>query len=52
MVATTWRLRPLARSPNATPTAAGTPQPMPPLPVAKNERGPTAGSQTLLCGQS
>ena len=34
MVATTVRLTPLARSPSATPTAAGTPQPMPPLAVA------------------
>ena len=34
MVATTVRSTPRARSPSATPTAAGTPQPMPPLAVA------------------
>ena len=37
MVATTVRLTPRARSPSAMPTAAGTPQPMPPLAVAKND---------------
>ena len=35
MVATTVRLTPRARSPSARPTAAGRPQPIPPLAVAK-----------------
>src|SRR6201993_4576074 len=43
MVARTWRLTPRARSPRATPTAAGTPQPIPPLAVAKNEAGRVVG---------
>src|ERR1700727_3298996 len=45
MVATTVRLTPRARSPSATPTAPGTPQPIPPLAVAKNEPGRVVGSQ-------
>src|SRR3984957_15941744 len=43
MVASTWRLTPRARSPRATPTAAGTPQPIPPLAVAKNDPGRVLG---------
>src|ERR1700732_5267621 len=43
MVARTWRLTPRARSPRATPTAAGNPQPIPPLAVAKNEAGRVVG---------
>src|ERR1700722_17733846 len=43
MVATTVRLTPRARSPSAMPTAAGNPQPMPPLGVAKNELGRMLG---------
>ena len=43
MVATTVRLTPRARSPSATPTAPGTPQPMPPLAVAKNDAGRVVG---------
>src|ERR1700749_1901263 len=43
MVASTWRLTPRARSPSATPTAAGSPQPIPPLAVAKNEAGRVLG---------
>src|SRR5262245_13593941 len=45
MVATTVRLTPRARSPSATPTAPGTPQPIPPLAVAKNDAGRVVGSQ-------
>src|SRR5258708_31373864 len=44
MVATTLRLTPRARSPKATPTAAGTPHPIPPLAVAKNPPGRVVGS--------
>src|SRR6478735_2253068 len=43
MVASTVRLTPRARSPRPIPTAAGTPQPMPPLAVAKNEAGRVVG---------
>src|SRR6202012_2198226 len=43
MVASTWRLTPRARSPRATPTAAGNPQPIPPLAVAKNDPGRVLG---------
>src|ERR1700761_8755401 len=43
MVASTWRLTPRARSPSATPTAAGNPQPIPPLAVAKNDPGLVLG---------
>src|SRR4029077_13036433 len=45
MVATTVRLTPRARSPSAMPTAAGTPQPIPPLAGAKNDAGRVGGSQ-------
>src|ERR1700739_270336 len=45
MVANTVRLTPRARSPSAMPTAAGTPQPLPPLAVAKNDAGRVVGSQ-------
>src|SRR3954447_21742984 len=45
MVATTVRLTPRARSPSARPTAAGNPQPIPPLAVAKNEAGRVVGIQ-------
>src|ERR1700758_3308342 len=45
MVATTARFRPQARSPSAIPTAAGTPQPIPPLAVAKNPPERVVGSQ-------
>src|SRR5258708_19682597 len=44
MVASTVRLTPRARSPSARPTAAGTPQPIPPLAVAKNDAGRGVGS--------
>src|SRR4051794_1999086 len=47
MVATTVRLTPRARSPSARPTAAGSPQPIPPLAVAKNEAGRVVGSQCI-----
>src|ERR1700759_2384595 len=43
MVARTWRLTPRARSPRATPTTAGNPQPIPPLAVAKNDPGRVLG---------
>src|SRR6201996_2817750 len=43
IVATTVRVTPRARSPNAIPTAPGTPQPMPPLAVAKNDDGRVLG---------
>src|ERR1700753_736465 len=43
MVASTVRLTPRARSPRATPTAAGNPQPMPPLGVAKKDPGRVLG---------
>src|SRR5258708_20007358 len=45
MVASTVRLTPRARSPSARPTAAGSPQPIPPLAVAKKEAGRVVGSQ-------
>ena len=45
MVATTVRLTPRARSPSARPTAAGSPQPIPPLAVAKKEAGRVVGIQ-------
>ena len=44
MVATMVRLTPRSRSPSATPTAPGTPQPIPPLPVAKKLREWVVGS--------
>ena len=44
MVATMCRLTPRSRSPSAMPTAPGTPQPMPPLPVAKKLPGRVVGS--------
>src|SRR5271166_1999443 len=44
IVATTVRLTPRARSPSARPTAAGTPHPIPPLAVAKNEAGRVVGN--------
>ena len=50
MVASTVRLTPRARSPSATPTAAGTPQPIPPLAVAKNEAGRVVGRNRSLLG--
>src|ERR1700758_3621703 len=43
MVARTWRLTPRARSPSATPTAAGNAQPIPPRAVAKNDPGRVLG---------
>jgi hypothetical protein len=46
MVAMTVRCTPRARSPRATPTAPGTPQPIPPLAVVKNEPVRTVGSHS------
>src|SRR6202008_4230289 len=43
IVASTVRLTPRARSPRAMPTAAGNPQPIPPLGVAKKEPGRVLG---------
>src|ERR1700757_3196844 len=43
MVQRTWRLTPRARSPRAPPPPAGTPQPIPPLAVAKNDPGRVLG---------
>jgi hypothetical protein len=43
---TTGRSTPLSRPPSATPTAAGVPQPMPPLAVAKNDPVLTVGSHS------
>jgi hypothetical protein len=43
----TARVTPRSRSPSATPTAAGTPQPMPPLAVAKNDPVLTVGSHSI-----
>src|ERR1700722_7196141 len=44
MIATTGRLDPFSRMACARPTAAGTPQPNPPLPLAKNDSGSVLGS--------
>jgi len=43
----TGRLTPLSRSASATPIAAGTPQPIPPLAVAKNDPVLTVGSHSI-----